>query len=49
MKDIRISIRLTEEEHECIKIIAIHKKKKIQQLIHEYIQTLLKENINESN
>lgn len=50
MKDIRISIRLTEQEHEALKIIAAKKHKKIQQLMLEYINELIKENsTNEQN
>ena len=50
MKDIRISIRLTEQEHESLKIIASKKHKKIQQLMIEYINKLIKENFaNEKN
>lgn len=44
MKDPRISIRLTEKEHETLKIIAAKKRKKIQQLMIEYIYQLIKEN-----
>ena len=33
MKDPRISIRLTEKEHESLKIVAARKHKKIQQLM----------------
>lgn len=43
MKDPRISIRLTEQEHEALKIIAAKKHKKIQQLMMEYILELIKE------
>ena len=50
MKDTRISIRLTEHEHEELKIIAAKKHKKIQQLMIEYIYQLIKENSqNEKN
>lgn len=43
MKDPRISIRLTEQEHEALKIVAAKKHKKIQQLMMEYIHELIKE------
>lgn len=43
MKDPRISIRLTEQEHEALKIIAAKKHKKIQELMMEYINKLIKE------
>ena len=43
MKDPRISIRLTEQEHEILKIIAAKKHKKIQQILIEYIHELIKE------
>lgn len=45
MKDPRISIRLTEQEHEALKIIAAKKHKKIQELMIEYIYMLIKEEI----
>ena len=43
MKDPRISIRLTEQEHEKLKIVAAKKHKKIQELMIEYIYKLIKE------
>lgn len=50
MKDPRISIRLTEQEHEALKIVAAKKHKKIQQLMMEYIYKLIKgEDKNEKN
>lgn len=50
MEDIRISIRLSEQEHESLKIIAAKKHKKIQQLMIEYIHQLIKEDLqNEKN
>lgn len=50
MKDIRVSIRLTEQEHEALKIIAAKKHKKIQQIMIEYIYKLIKEDAyNEKN
>lgn len=45
MKDPRISIRLTEQEHETLKIIAAKKHKKIQELMIEYIYMLIKEEV----
>lgn len=38
MKDIRISIRLTEDEHYLFKILAVKKKKSMQELLKEYIK-----------
>ncbi len=51
MKDIRVSIRLTEEEHLKLKLIAIKKKTTIQSLLHNFIEKELKEagDINEEN
>lgn len=50
MKDIRISIRLTDVEHETLKIIAAKKHKKIQQIMIEFIHKLIKEDApNEKN
>lgn len=50
MKDPRISIRLTEKEHESLKIVAARKHKKIQQLMIEYIYQLIEEDSqNEKN
>jgi len=46
MKDIRISIRLSEQEHETLKIIAIKKKQSIQQLMLEYISNLINRETN---
>lgn len=42
MKDIRISIRLSEEEHEKFKIIAIKNKTKMQKLLLDYVRTEVK-------
>ena len=50
MKDPRISIRLTESEHEALKIVAAKKHKTIQQIMIEYIYQLIKEDSqNEKN
>ena len=38
MKDIRISIRLTEEEHKKFKMIAVEKHKKMQELLSTYVK-----------
>lgn len=46
MKDPRISIRLTGQEHEALKIVAAKKHKKIQELMIEYIYQLIKEEFN---
>lgn len=45
MKDPRISIRLTDKEHEALKIIAAKKHKKIQQIMLEYIHKLIEEEL----
>lgn len=42
MKDIRVSIRLSEEEHTKLKIIAIKKRKSMQNIILEYIREEIK-------
>ncbi|MDD3232219.1 MAG: hypothetical protein PHO06_02570 [Clostridia bacterium] len=47
MKDPRISIRLTEQEHEKLKIVAAKKHTKIQQIMLEYIHELIKEDVND--
>lgn len=38
MKDIRISIRLSEEEHMKLKIIAAKRKQSMQNIVLEYIR-----------
>lgn len=42
MKDIRISIRLSEEEHTKLKIISAKKKQSMQNIILEYIRKEIK-------
>lgn len=37
MKDIRISIRISEEEHYRLKLLAIKKKKSIQSIMYDCI------------
>ncbi len=50
MQDTRISIRLTETEHEQLKILAAKQHKKIQQLMIDFIRELIKsEAQNEKN
>ena len=46
MKDIRISIRLTEEEHMKLKIIAAKKKQSMQNIILDYIRKEIKKEDN---
>ena len=46
MEDTRVSIRLTPEEHKKLKILAIQKNTNIQEILHSYIKTLLKEEEN---
>lgn len=42
MKDIRISIRLSEEEHTKLKTIAAKKKQSMQNIILDYIKKEIK-------
>lgn len=42
MKDVRISIRLTEDEHFNLKLLAMKRKKSIQSLMYDYIKKELK-------
>ncbi len=50
MKDTRISIRLTAEEHTALKILAAKQHKKMQQLMIDFIRELIKaETQNEKN
>jgi len=50
MKDIRISIRLSDEEHTKLKIIAAKKKQSMQDIILTYIhKEIKKEEKNEKN
>lgn len=48
MKDIRISIRLTEEEHTKLKIIAVKKKQSMQNIILEYVRKEIEEEDNKN-
>lgn len=43
MKDVRISIRINEQEHEKLKIAAIRKKTTIQGMVHKYIEKIINE------
>lgn len=47
MKDVRISIRLTKEEHRKFKMIAFKKNKKMQDILSSYIKQVIKKNENE--
>ena len=50
MKDTRISVRLTKEQHEQLKILVIKKNTNINSFLLEYIiKELEKENSNEKN
>jgi hypothetical protein len=49
MKDIRISIRLTEEEHKKFKMIAIKQNKKMQDLLSSYVRNEILKNEKEQN
>lgn len=44
MKDIRISIRLTEEEHKKFKMIAVRQNKKMQDLLSAYVRNEILKN-----
>ncbi len=45
MKDVRISIRVNEQEHESLKIAAIRKKTTIQNMVHKHIEKIINEDI----
>ena len=47
MKDIRISIRLTEDQHKKIKIISIKRSISMQDMMSEYIKKIIEENDDE--
>lgn len=47
MKDVRISIRLTEEEHRKFKMVALKKNKKMQDILNCYIKEIIEKNENE--
>ena len=50
MKDPRISVRLTKEQHEQLKILVINKNTNINNVLLEYILSEIeKENKNEKN
>ena len=43
MKDVRISIRINEQEHDCLKIAAIRRRTSIQNMVHGYIERIINE------
>ncbi len=47
MKDVRISIRLSEDEHTKLKVFAARQKKSIQDIMLEYVKNLIKEGKND--
>jgi len=47
MKDTRITVRLTPEEHEQFKILAIKIGKPMTEILSDYIKELIKEDKNE--
>ena len=49
MKDVRISVRLSEDLHEKLKIISIKRKTNMNNLLKEYIVRLVKEYEKENN
>ncbi|MFI3250998.1 MAG: hypothetical protein R3Y07_08555 [Eubacteriales bacterium] len=46
MKDLRVSIRLTPEEHEEFKIFSLKQKKSMNQILLDYIRELIKKEKN---
>lgn len=42
MKDTRLSIRLSEEEHVKFKLIAVKSKKKMQDILYDYVKEIIK-------
>lgn len=48
MKDIRISVRLTPEEHEQLKILVIKKKMSINDFLLQYIREEVAKNAEEN-
>lgn len=48
MKDVRISIRLSEDEHKKFKIIALQQNKKMQDLLSAYVRSEILKNEKES-
>ena len=49
MKDTRISIRLSDDEHKKLKIISIKKRQSIQKIMSEYIKNIIKEEADYEN
>lgn len=47
MKDVRISIRLTEEEHRKFKMFALKQNKKMQDILSRYIKQIIEKYKNE--
>ena len=48
MKDVRITVRMSEEEHEKLKIIAIKRRKTMNEILLTYVRkTIAKEDENE--
>ncbi|WP_167511362.1 hypothetical protein [Pseudobutyrivibrio xylanivorans] len=43
MEDVRVSVRLTPEMHEKLKIIAIKRKTNMNQILVEYIRRIIEE------
>ncbi|WP_155890513.1 hypothetical protein [Lachnobacterium bovis] len=43
MEDVRVSVRLTPEMHEKLKIIAIKRKTNMNQILVEYIKRIIEE------
>lgn len=42
MKDIRISIRLSEEEHTALKMLSVQKKQPMQNMLHAWVVRMIK-------
>lgn len=49
MKDIRITIRLTQEEHEKFKLYAVKQKQPMNQIIVDYIREIIEKGDTDGN
>lgn len=49
MEDIRISIRLTAEEHEKFKLYAVKKKQSMNQILVDFVKEVVKEGGQDGN
>ncbi len=46
MKDVRVSVRLSKEMHEKLKIISVKRKTNMNKILIDYIEKLIKEDEN---